>query len=123
MAEAGAIASTPAVAERLGKEPGRWREYAVAAGFLAPALILLGVWIVYPAIRTAVRSFWNAGGTKFVWFDNYKEIFQSSFITTAIKNNAIWIGVVPALVTAIGLVFAVLVERVRFSVSFKLIVF
>ena len=123
MSDAGAIVGSPPIDGELGKEPGRWRDYLVAAGFLAPALILLGVWIVYPALRTAGRSFFNADGSKFVWFDNYKSIFTSDFIVTAIKNNAIWIGVVPALVTAIGLVFAVLVERVRWSVGFKLIVF
>ena len=41
----------------------------------------------------------------------------------AIKNNAIWIAVVPALVTAIGLVFAVLTERIRWAVAFKTVVF
>jgi alpha-glucoside transport system permease protein len=123
VSEASAQVGSPPLAVDVGKEPGRWRDYAVAAGFLAPALILLFVWIVYPTIRTAVRSFFSADGSKFVWFDNYKSIFTSDFIVTAIKNNAIWIGVVPALVTGIGLVFAVLVERVRFSVSFKLIVF
>jgi alpha-glucoside transport system permease protein len=119
--EAGAVARSPAA--ELGKEPGRWRDYAVAAGFLAPAFVFLTVWIVYPALRTAGRSFFNADGSKFVWFKNYKAIFTSDFIVTAIKNNAIWIGIVPALVTAIGLIFAVLVERVRWSLAFKLIVF
>src|ERR671930_388446 len=123
MSEAGATVSRPSELQGLAKEPGRWRDYGVAGGFLAPALVLLGVWIVYPAVRTAIRSFFNADGTKFVWFKNYKSIFTSDFIVTAIKNNAIWVGVVPALVTAIGLVFAVLGERVRWSVAFKTAVF
>ena len=41
----------------------------------------------------------------------------------AIKNNAIWVAVVPAFVTAIGLIFAVLLERIRWSVAFKTVVF
>src|SRR5919204_798288 len=123
MSEAGATVSRPSELQGLAKEPGRWRDYGVALGFLAPALVLLGVWIVYPAVRTAVRSFFNADGTEFVWFKNYKSIFTSDFIVTAIKNNAIWIGVVPALVTAIGLVFAVLTERVSWAVAFKTAVF
>jgi alpha-glucoside transport system permease protein len=112
------VAGAPPVAT-----PGRWRRHFVSLGFLAPALIFLGVWIVYPAIRTAVRSFYNRSGSSFVWFDNYKEIFTTSTITTAIKNNAIWVGVVPALVTAIGLIFAVLTERVSWRLAFRTAVF
>jgi alpha-glucoside transport system permease protein len=103
--------------------PGRWRRHFVALAFLGPALVLLGVWIVYPAIRTGVRSFYNRDGSDFVWFDNYKSIFTTDTITTAIKNNAIWVGVVPALVTAIGLIFAVLTERVSWRLAFRTAVF
>jgi alpha-glucoside transport system permease protein len=103
--------------------PGRWRRHLVSLAFLGPALVLLGVWIVYPAVRTGVRSFYNRDGSDFVWFDNYKTIFTTETITTAIKNNAIWVGVVPALVTAIGLVFAVLTERVSWRLAFRTAVF
>ncbi len=104
-------------------EPSIWRRYGIAAAFLAPAAVALGVWIVYPAIYTIYRSFFDRAGTNFVWFDNYKTLFRDNGIQTAIKNNAIWVGVVPALVTAIGLIFAVLTERVRWSVAFKTAVF
>ena len=62
-------------------------------------------------------------GSKFIGIDNYKAIFTTGTITTAIKNNAIWVGVVPALVTAIGLVFAVLTERVPWRLAFRTAVF
>ena len=103
----------------------RWRRYAVAAVFLAPAVVLLGVWVIYPAVYTIARSFFGRSGYlgDFVGIDNYKEIFTTDLLTTAIKNNAIWVGVVPALVTAIGLIFAVLTERVSWSVAFKTAVF
>src|SRR5262249_54871290 len=94
-----------------------------AAGFLAPAALFLIVWLVYPTIRTIFRSFFDRQGDQFVWFDNYKEIFTSETLTTALKNNALWVVFVPAFVTAIGLVFAVLVERVRWKVAFKTAVF
>ena len=100
-----------------------WRSYAVAFGFLAPTLFFLGIWIVYPTIRTFIRSFFDRPGDEFVWFDNYQEIFTSDVLLTAVKNNAIWVAVVPALVTAIGLVFAVLTERIAWSVAFKTAVF
>jgi alpha-glucoside transport system permease protein len=105
-------------------EPGSWRRYAVAAAFLAPAIVLLGVWIVYPAVYTIVRSFYGKSGFgDFVGIDNYKTMFTTGTITTAIKNNAIWVAVVPATITAIGLVFAVLTERISWSLAFKTAVF
>ena len=104
-------------------EPGGWRKYALAAGFLAPAVFFLGLWIVYPTIRTIIRSFFDRSGDSWVWFDNYAEIFSSDVLLTAVKNNAIWVGVVPALVTSIGLIFAVLTERVGWAVAFKTAVF
>ena len=98
-------------------------KHGVTATFLVPALLLLGVWIVWPAIRTAYLSFFHEGGGRFVWFDNYQQIFTNDIIFKAIKNNAIWIGVVPALVTAIGLIFAVLTERIGWRIAFRTAVF
>jgi len=84
---------------------------------------LLGVWIVYPTVYTAFRSLFDRSGNEFVWFDNYEQLFTSDVLLTAIKNNAIWVLVVPVLVTAIGLVFAVLTERVGWAFAFKTAVF
>lgn len=103
--------------------PGRWRQRAVTAAFLGPAAFFLLVWLVYPTIKTVIRSFFDRDGTQFVWFANYKALFTTDTLVTAIQNNVIWVGVVPALVTAIGLIFAVLTERVRWSVAFKIAVF
>jgi alpha-glucoside transport system permease protein len=100
-----------------------WRRYLLPAVFLAPAAVFLGVWLVYPTIRTVYDSFFDARGDEFVWFDNYERLFTEDTLFTAIKNNAVWVLVVPALVTAIGLVFAVLTERIAFAVAFKTAVF
>ena len=91
--------------------------------FLGPTLVLLGVWIVYPTIRTIIRSFYDRDGDEFIGVDNYQTLFTDDTLVTAIKNNLLWLLIVPAFVTAIGLVFAVLLERIRFSVAFKVVVF
>jgi alpha-glucoside transport system permease protein len=91
--------------------------------FLGPTLVLLGVWIVYPTIRTIIRSFYDRSGDEFVGLDNYETLFTDDTLLTAIENNFLWLLIVPAFVTAIGLVFAVLLERIRFSVAFKVVVF
>lgn len=124
---AGGISAEPPVAAAPppGGEPGRLGRYLTTAVFLGPAVVMLGVWMVYPAVYTIVRSFFGTHGFLGTWvgIDDYKTLFTTSTLTTAIKNNAIWVAVVPALVTAIGLVFAVLTERVRWSVAFKTAVF
>src|SRR5438132_5952775 len=107
-------------------ESGRLRRYAVAAAFLAPAFVLLGAWIVYPAVYTIVRSFFDASG-KWNGIDNYKALFSpfstSNVFVQAIKNNLIWVAVIPALITALGLIFAVLTERISWRLAFKTVVF
>jgi alpha-glucoside transport system permease protein len=102
---------------------GRGRERLVPLLFLAPAAIFLLVWLVYPTVRTVVRSFFGRDGGDFVGLDNYKELFTTDTLTTAIKNNVLWVAIVPAFVTAIGLIFAVLTERIRWSTAFKTVVF
>jgi alpha-glucoside transport system permease protein len=91
--------------------------------FLLPAAFFLGVWVVYPTFATMVRSLFDDRGDNFVWFENYDRMFSDERVQTAIKNNVLWVLVVPFGVTAIGLVFAVLTERVRWAPAFKIAVF
>ncbi|GGW66274.1 carbohydrate ABC transporter permease [Streptomyces xantholiticus] len=95
----------------------------VAAGFLLPALVLLGALVVYPIGYSLYRSFFDQSGGGFAGLGNYVEIFTDDTILTAVKNNAIWVVVAPTVSTALGLIFAVLTERVRWGTAFKLIVF
>jgi alpha-glucoside transport system permease protein len=91
--------------------------------FLGPAIFFLAIWMVWPAAYTVWRSFYSDEGGDFVGVDNYERIFRDDIIFQAIKNNALWVLIVPAVVTAVGLIFAVLTERVSWSVAFKIVVF
>lgn len=95
----------------------------VAVLFLLPALVLLGALVVYPIGYSVWRSLFDADGSGFVGLDNYVDIFTDDSTLTAVRNTAIWVAVAPAIVTALGLIFAVLTERVRWGTAFKLIVF
>ncbi len=95
----------------------------VAACFLLPALALLGALVVYPIGYSVYRSLFDASGDGFVGVDNYHEVFTDERIRTALKNNIIWVVVAPTVATALGLIFAVLTERVRWGTAFKLVVF
>ncbi len=100
----------------------RGRSWAVAL-FLAPALVLLGAIVVYPIFFSVVRSSFDANGSQFVGIENYQEMFTSPSTLTAIKNNLIWVVFAPSIVTALGLVFAVLTERIAWSTAFKVAIF
>jgi alpha-glucoside transport system permease protein len=123
----GGITAEPpaAAAPPPSAESGRLGWYLTIAVFLVPAIFMLSVWMVYPAVYTIVRSFFGQNGYLGTWvgIDNYKTLFTTSTLTTAIKNNAIWVAVVPAMVTSLGLIFAVLTERVGWAVAFKTVVF
>ncbi|WP_410538358.1 ABC transporter permease subunit [Streptomyces sp. KL2] len=95
----------------------------LAVCFLLPALVLLGALVVYPIVYSVHRSLFDASGTGFVGLGNYIELFTDDDTLTAIKNNTIWVIVAPTVCTALGLIFAVLTERVRWGTAFKLIVF
>ncbi|MFE1285565.1 carbohydrate ABC transporter permease [Streptomyces sp. NPDC058751] len=96
---------------------------AVVALFLLPALVLLGALVVYPIGYSVVRSFYDQQGDGFAGFDNYEALFTDDGIRAALKNNVIWVVFAPSVATALGLVFAVLTERVRWGTAFKLVVF
>ena len=64
-----------------------WERYGVTAAFLAPALIFLMVWVVYPTIRTIIRSFYDREGDTFVGVDNYEKLFTDDTLLTALRNN------------------------------------
>ncbi len=99
------------------------RRRLIAAAFLLPALVLLGALVVHPIGYSLYRSFFDRSGDTFVGGDNYRELLRDDTIRTALKNTALWVVFAPATATALGLIFAVLTERVRWGTAFKLLVF
>src|SRR5690554_5833996 len=108
--------------DRLSRRSRR-RSMLIALAFLAPALVILGALVVYPIIYTLIRSLFDAGGDTFVGVDNYIEMFRRETTFTAIKNNVIWVIVAPVACTVLGLIFAVLMDKIKWSTAFKLIIF
>jgi alpha-glucoside transport system permease protein len=104
-----------------GKRPGGGRHW-LALAFLAPALVVVGAIVVYPTIDTFIQSFQNTE-RQFVGLDNFQRLAETERMITAIKNNAIWVATAPAIITGLGLMFAILTERVRYSTAIKVIVF
>ncbi|NYD44058.1 alpha-glucoside transport system permease protein [Actinomadura luteofluorescens] len=125
-ATAGGAAAIDAPPARPGPRGARERLTPpswLALTFLLPALLLLGFLVVYPIVYSVIRSFFDASGDSFVGVDNYTGVFQGHDNLVAVRNTAIWVVVAPTVVTIIGLVFAVLTERIRWATVFKLVVF
>lgn len=95
----------------------------LAALFLTPALLLVVVFLVYPTAYSLVRSVFDARGDEFVGVENYVTAFTDDRTLVALRNSVIWVVVAPSLVTTIGLVLAVLTERIRWATAFRLVMF
>jgi alpha-glucoside transport system permease protein len=106
-----------------GRSRGRKAEKIQAAAFLGPAMILLAVGLVYPALRTIWESFRDANSKKFVGFDNYHSIVSSPELRLVLRNTALWVVLVPLFATAIGLLYAVLVDRAKAEAVAKSLIF
>ena len=91
--------------------------------FLAPALLLLGVYLLYPLVETFRLSFYDTNGENFVGLANYSWVLVDRNFLLTIRNNLMWLIVVPSLATAFGLVVAVLADRVWWGGFAKTLVF
>lgn len=107
----------------LRQAPPGGARWWLAIAFLAPALVFLGAIVVYPTIDTIAQSFQSPLDRNWVGLANYRELVETARIRTAIKNNAIWVATAPAIITGLGLMFAILTERVRYQTAIKVVVF
>ncbi|MFB2599557.1 carbohydrate ABC transporter permease [Herbiconiux sp. P17] len=91
-------------------------------GFLAPAVILLLVGLIYPTVKTFIDSFFSSRGN-FVGIDNFAWVLTSPANLRVILNTIIWVLVVPTLSTIFGLAYAVFIDKSRGEKFFKILVF
>jgi alpha-glucoside transport system permease protein len=93
--------------------------------WLLPALLLLGLFLVYPTIATAVRSLQdkNVATPQFIGLANYQYFFGTGDTLIALRNNVIWLILLTALVVGLGVLSAVLFDRVRYEPVAKSLLF
>ncbi|WP_211262681.1 carbohydrate ABC transporter permease [Nitriliruptor alkaliphilus] len=99
-----------ALVERLSS---KWEQRIKPYVFIGPAVAVVGLFLVFPALRSFYLSFFDAAGDRFVGADNYQTLFDEGPIRTAIWNNFKWIIVVPAACVVIGLFVATLADRLK----------
>ncbi len=91
--------------------------------WLAPALGFIGVFLVYPALYTIWLSARDARAEGFVGLQNYAFVLTNREMLLAFRNNLIWLVVFTALTVGLGLLMAVLTERVRYERAARSVMF
>jgi len=102
---------------------GRKGDRLVAALFLLPTALMVLVGLVYPGLRTIYESFYDAAGRSFIGLDNYQTIFTSSDQIVVLRNTVLWVVVTPFVATAIGLLYAILIDKARIESFAKALIF
>jgi alpha-glucoside transport system permease protein len=93
--------------------PARYREGIRPYVFVGPALVILGVFLVYPVVNTILLSLKDQFGEEFVGLANYQFVFTDEGMLRALRNTAGWVILVPLVAVSIGLAFATLADRLR----------
>jgi alpha-glucoside transport system permease protein len=106
-----------------GRFGGKRGDRVVGYLYLAPAILMLGIGLVYPGLRTIYQSFFDAAGKAFIGFDNYATIFTEQDQLTVLRNTVFWVVLTPFVATAIGLLYAILVDKSRFESFAKALIF
>lgn len=100
-----------------------WRKHLVAWLYLAPALGLLTAYLILPTLNTIYISFLDKRSQNFVGLDNYIFAFTNPTMAIAFRNNVLWLVLVTGFSVGLGLIIAVLVDRVRYEPVAKSIIF
>ena len=91
--------------------------------YVGPAVLFLLVYQVYPALQTVYLSFLDRRSESFVGLENYRYVFTSQTMLRAFKNNQLWLVLFTAGTVGLGLLFAILVDRVKYERIAKSIIF
>lgn len=100
-----------------------FRDRAQIAWFIVPPLVLVGVGLVYPALATTRFSFMDPAGKKYVGLDNYVHVFTDPDAFRAVTNTFIWVVFAPITSVAIGLVYALLIDKMKREAVAKIFIF
>lgn len=93
------------------KLPEKWSLRLKPWIFAGPAVALIGLFLLYPAVRTIILSFANRDSSEWVGFRNYVEVLTNPLFQQSMINTLLWIAIVPAMCVVIGLTIAVLADR------------
>jgi alpha-glucoside transport system permease protein len=92
--------------------PRGMRERVRPYVFVGPALVILTLYVVWPAVNSLILSFQDAKAAEWVGLENYVFIFTDPKMLIVLRNNVLWLIFVTAFAVSIGLIIAVMADRV-----------
>ncbi len=111
--------------------PPKWQERLRPYVFIGPAVIILATYLIYPTFNTILLSLkvgrtdeWaNANSPFGLPLDNYLFIFSDPAMLTTLRNNIYWLVGVTTVTVSLGLIIAVMVDRIRAESLVKSLIF
>ncbi|TFG60946.1 MAG: sugar ABC transporter permease [Spirochaetales bacterium] len=91
--------------------------------WLLPAMALLCIFLIYPTINTIILSVMNANSTAFAGLKNFAYIFTDNSMLIVLRNNLLWVVFFTLITVTLGLLFAVLTDRVKYEAAAKALIF
>jgi len=91
--------------------------------WIGPAISILAVFLLYPVVQTITLSFMNENSTSFVGFRNYIRVFTSQEMLIVLRNNLMWLVFFTLVTVTLGLLIAVLTDKVRYEAVAKAFIF
>lgn len=91
--------------------------------YISPAVFLLFFFLVYPSIKTIYISFFNYNSEKFIGLKNYFYCFTNETMLISFRNNALWIAFFVPLTVFLGLIIAILLDKVKYESIVKSLIF
>jgi alpha-glucoside transport system permease protein len=103
--------------------PFRARSRILPWVYMVPSLAVLGAFLILPTIRTIIISFMDRRSESWVGLENYIFAFTNPDMLIAFRNNILWLVLVTGISVSLGLVIAVMVDKVRYEPLAKALIF
>lgn len=91
--------------------PRRLSEGLIPYAFLLPGFGLIALMLIYPTLQTVNYAFANRDSTAYIGVQNFRDLFTDNAFWQTIVNNVLWLLIVPAVAVALGVVVAVLGDK------------
>ncbi|MGB3669202.1 MAG: sugar ABC transporter permease [Phormidesmis sp.] len=103
--------------------PERTRVKVLPWIYVGPAVLLLSAYLVIPTIRTFYLSFFGGSSDEFVGLKNYIFVLTAPDTLITFRNNLLWLVLVTGISVSLGLIIAVLIDRVKYESIAKSLIF